>query len=210
MPGVFRPRSDAWLLAGTLARELPPDARVLDVFTGSGVLAVAAGRAGALAVTAVDVSRRAVACARLNGRLNGVRVEALRGDAFAPVAGRSFDVIVGNPPYVPGYSGAARGAARAWEGGADGRMLLDRLCAGAASHLRPGGLLLLVQSSVSGLDATLAALTKTGLDARVIERRRGPLGPLVAARAEALEALGVLRPGERQEDLLVIGARRPA
>ena len=52
---------------------------VLDLCTGTGVLGVVAARAGA-AVTAIDVSRRAVLCARLNARLNGVRVEARRGD----------------------------------------------------------------------------------------------------------------------------------
>lgn len=210
MPGVFRPRSDARLMVEAMGRELPPGAAVLDVFTGSGVLAVAAARA-TKDVTAVDVSRRAVACARINARLNGVAVRALRGDLFAPVAGERFDAIVANPPYVPGELAAdrARGAARAWEGGPDGRALLDRLCAEAPDHLRPLGVLLLVQSSVSGLEATARLLTRSGLDAEVVERRRGPLGPLLAERAPALEQRGVLRPGQREEDLLVIRARRP-
>ena len=205
-PGVFRPRPDSWLLAAHVRAEVRPGARVLDVCTGSGVLAVAAARAGAGAVTAVDVSRRAVLAVRLNARLNGVRVRALHGDLFAPVARERFDVIVSNPPYLPSADGAlpARGPARAWDAGADGRILLDRICTHAAQHLTPGGVVLLVHSSVIGLDPTVRALERAGLRVEVLERRRGPLGPLLSARAPLLEARGLLAPGEREEDVLVV------
>lgn len=210
LPGVFRPRSDAWLLAGVLAARVPSGAAVLDLFTGSGVLAIAAGRAGGGPVTAVDVSRRAVACARVNGRLNGVAVRALRGDLFAPVATKSFDLISANPPYVPGADGAlpARGPARAWEGGREGRAALDRLCSEARDHLVSGGELLLVQSALVGVDETLTRLDAAGLRAAVVARRRGPLGPLMAARASILEERGVLAPGQRDEELVVVSGRR--
>jgi ribosomal protein L11 methylase PrmA len=75
------------------AERLPAGARVLDVCTGSGLLAVTAALGGAQA-TAVDLSRRAVLCADLNARLNGVRLRALRGDLFAPVRDERFDAIV--------------------------------------------------------------------------------------------------------------------
>src|SRR5947209_2987455 len=95
LPGVFRPRSDARLLVETMVSARSAEgADVLDVFTGSGVLALSAARAGARSVTAVDVSRRAVATDRLNAALNGLRVDARRGDLFAPVGGRTFDRIV--------------------------------------------------------------------------------------------------------------------
>ena len=79
LPGVFRPISDTWLLADALDREpLPAGARVLDLCSGSGALAVRAALAGGREVTAVDVSRRAVAAIRLNAALNGVEVRARR------------------------------------------------------------------------------------------------------------------------------------
>src|SRR5947209_17071524 len=103
LPGVFQPPSDAWMLIRYLEQErLAEGRRVLDVCAGSGVLAIAAALAGASRATAVDISRRAVAAARLNARLNGVRVDAVRGDLFAPLRGRRFDLIVSNPPYLPG------------------------------------------------------------------------------------------------------------
>jgi release factor glutamine methyltransferase len=210
LPGVFRPPSDSWLVVDAVREhDLARGVSVLDVFTGSGVLAVGAALAGAREVTAVDVSRRAVMTTRLNARLNGVRVRARRGDLFAPVAGRRFGLVLANPPYVPGESDAIpqRGAARAWEAGRDGRALLDRFCPAVAAHLEPGGRVLIVQSSLSGEDATLTALAQTGLAAEVIVRRRGELGPIVSARAQALESRGLLAPGEREEDLLVIEGR---
>jgi release factor glutamine methyltransferase len=209
-PGVFEPRSDAWLLAAALREQgLPPGADVLDLCTGSGVVAIAAARLGHR-VTAVDVSRRAVLATRLNARLNGVRVRGRRGDLFAAVPGERFDAVTANPPYLPGGSDElpTRGEARAWEGGRDGRLLLDRILAGAPAALRPGGVVLVVQSSLSGEADTFARLEEAGLEARVAARHRGPLGPLLRARAAELEARGVLAPGQRDEDLLVIRGYR--
>jgi release factor glutamine methyltransferase len=180
--------------------------RVLDVCTGSGVLAITTARCGAQA-TAVDVSRRAVLCAAVNARLNGVRIRALRGDLFVPVRGERFDVIVSNPPYLPADEELpARGAARAWEAGRDGRALLDRLCAQAPDHLAPGGVLLVVHSSLCDPGATLGALHAGGLQAEIVVCRRGPLGPLVRARAPELEARGLLIPGQRHEDVVIVRA----
>ncbi len=207
---MFRPPSDSWLLVDVMrARGLARGARVLDVFTGSGVLAVAAGREGARSVTAVDVSRRAALCARVNGRLNGTRVRALRGDLFEPVAGERFDLVTANPPYVPSLGDELpdAGAERAWEGGPDGRVLVDRFSARVRDHLAPGGTVLMVVSSLTGEDETLAALRDGGLAPEVAARHRGPLGPIVSARAEALERRGLLAPGQREEEMLVIVAQ---
>jgi release factor glutamine methyltransferase len=207
LPGVFRPRSDTWLLAAVLRRQ--PQLRggaVLDVCTGSGAIAIAAALAGARFVTAVDVSARAVLTARLNARLNGVRIEALRGSLLDAVPGRRFDVIVSNPPYLPADADElpARGRARHTEAGTTGRALLDRLIEAAPAHLTPGGILLVTHSSVNGEEATLARMRAAGLRPSVAERRRGALGPLLAARAPRLEARGLLPPGERDEELLVV------
>jgi release factor glutamine methyltransferase len=207
LPGVFRPRSDTWLLAAALRRR--PQLRggaVLDVCTGSGAIAIAAALAGARFVTAVDVSARAVLAARINARLNGVRIEALRGSLFDPVPGRRFDVVVANPPYLPAEDDAlpVQGRARHTEAGITGRILLDRLIDAAPAHLAPGGVLLVTHSSINGADATLARMGAAGLEPSVVERRRGALGPLLAARAPRLEERGQLAPGDRSEDLLVI------
>jgi release factor glutamine methyltransferase len=209
LPGVFRPISDTWLLAGALdAEPLAPGARVLDLCSGSGALAICAARRAE--VTAVDVSRRAVATIRLNALLNGVEVHAVRGDLFDAVDGERFDAIVSNPPYVPAPSDElpTRGPERAWDAGRDGRALLDRICERAPAHLRPGGVLLVVHSSLLGYERTAELLAAGGLEVDVAARERGPLGPLMNGRRGYLEAEGMLEPRQREEDVLVVRGRR--
>jgi release factor glutamine methyltransferase len=209
LPGVFRPPSDARLLARHLSTEpAVPGGDVLDLCCGSGYLAIAAALAGARRVTAVDVSRRAAVATRLNARLNGVRVSARRGDLFAPIAGRRFDVIVSNPPYVPSATDRLprRGLARAWEAGASGRVFVDLICAQAPAHLTDSGILLLVHSSVCRERLTIDALARSGLDAAVIDRSNGPLGPILRERADSLRRAGLLGSGE-EEEMLVFRAR---
>ena len=214
LPGVFRPRSDSWLLADVLcAQTLAPGASVLDLCTGSGVVALSAARRRGARATAIDVSRRAVLTTQINARLNGVRVRARAGDLFGAVPGERFDAIVSNPPYLPAESDPdlpSRGPSRAWEGGLDGRVVLDRIIAEAPAHLRPGGFLLLVHSEVCSTRATLDRLQEGGLEAEVVTRQRGPLGPLLGARAPELVARGLLEPGQREEDVVVVRGRAPA
>jgi release factor glutamine methyltransferase len=207
LPGVFRPISDTWLLAGALRElHLDHDTSVLDACTGSGALAVCAARAGAGRVTAIDVSRRSVATARINARLNGVAVRARRSDLFSALGAERYDVIVSNPPYVPHPSDElpARGRRRAWDAGRDGRALLDRLIAEAPGHLHPGGTLLVVHSELCGTEETLDAMARAGLAAAVVARHRGPLGPLMRERSDHLRARGVLEPGQTDEEVVVV------
>lgn len=209
VPGVFRPISDSLLLAGAVRDWSRPGMRTLDLFTGSGVIAVAAAQGGAES-WAVDISRRAVACARANGVLNGVRVHARRGDMFAPLGDCEFDLIAANPPYVPGIDPAdARGGARAWEAGRDGRRLLDRFLAEAPARLRPGGRLAVVHSSIIGIEDTVDRLRAAGLHAEVAAQEEGELGPLMRDRIGYLELEGLIEPGRRREHVAVIAGMRP-
>jgi release factor glutamine methyltransferase len=210
LPGVFRPLSDSWQLArAACAQPVPRGAEVLELCAGTGLSAIMAAGAHGGRATTVDVSRRAQLSARLNGLLNGVPVSARRGDLLEPVAGETFDLIVANPPYVPSADDSlpARGRARAWDAGRDGRAFLDRICAEAPAHLRPGGVLLLIHSDIVDADATLRAYRAAGLSADVFACHRGPLGRLMSERAALLEARGMLRPGQREEEVLVLRGR---
>lgn len=210
LPGVFEPHSDSWLLAHHVRREpLRANATVLDLCTGSGLVGVTAASRKGCHVVAVDISSRAVLATRINARLNGVSLKALRGDLFGPVDGARFDLVASNPPYVPTPDGAlpARGPARAWEGGRTGRAFIDRICAEAPRHLNPDGTLLIVHSSVCGESETLAALSRGGLTAEVIARSKGFLGPLLSSRSEWLRGRGLIE-DEGLEEMLVVRARR--
>jgi release factor glutamine methyltransferase len=142
--------------------------RFLDLGTGSGAiaLAVAAARRGWL-VTAVDKSRAALAVASANGSRLGLEVEWLESDWFGALAGRRFDVIVCNPPYVASRDcvGPLRFEPRlALDGGADGLDAIRAVLAGARAHLEPGGRLLFEHGADQRKDV-LAAAAARGFEA---------------------------------------------
>jgi release factor glutamine methyltransferase len=210
-PGVYAPQEDTELLAGALSDEpLPPGAEVLDVGTGTGALALEAARRG-LHVTAVDVSWGAVWAARLNARLAGLPLRIRHGNLFDPVRGESFDLILANPPYVPAPGGdeQPRGASRAWDAGGDGRLVVDRICREAPALLRPGGVLLLVQSALSDPDLTVGHLRASGLKAAVNRRHRIAFGPVLRGRERWLRQRGLLPATENEEELVVVRAELP-
>jgi release factor glutamine methyltransferase len=210
-PGVYRAEGDTAMLTDVMRQGSFALGRdVLDLGTGSGALAVAAARAGAITVTAVDLSLRSVAATWLNARLHGLAVTVRRGDLFAPVAGRRFGLVVANPPYVPAETDRLprHRKARCWDAGPDGRALLDRICAGVADVLAPGGDVLLVHSGVCDTDLTLDALDHAGLVPQVLAKATVPFGPVMRARAALLESRGLIGPGQREEELVVVGAHR--
>jgi release factor glutamine methyltransferase len=205
--GVYAPQDDSRLLRHAMLREgITGGTEVLDLGTGSGVLAVEAARLGAR-VTAVDISWRAVAAARCNALLNRQTVRVHHGDLASAVPGRRFDLVVSNPPYVPAPgAGAPRGAARAWDAGADGRMVVDRVCDAAPAVLRPAGTLLMVQSQLCGTGDTLDRLARAGLRAEVVDRTRVPFGRVLRSRLGWLRERGLAT--GTTEELVVIRAER--
>jgi release factor glutamine methyltransferase len=203
LPGVFSPLSDTWLLArAARAETLPEHPRILELCAGPAFAGIAAARRHGGVLTTVDVSRRAALNARINALANGVRIDARHGDLFGAVAGGQFDLILANPPYIPGSGGPV-----AIDGGHDGRAILDRIIAAAPAHLAPGGTLLLVHSEVCGTRATLGAYTGGGLLADLAASERGPLGPILRARRAQLEADGQLAPGQSVEEVVVARGR---
>ena len=152
------PKVDTELFVGTVLdelsrRPLPPEAHVLELGTGSACLAISLAKLlPGSRVVATDISPGALAVAGRNVARHGVgeRVALGEGDLFEPVeglaAGRPFDLIVSNPPYIPTQeiAGMGRHVAEhepylALDGGADGLDPHKRILEEAADFLAPGG-----------------------------------------------------------------------
>ena len=102
-PSVLIPRPETELIVDRVLEILPPSGTLLDLGTGSGAVALSvACRRRDARVTASDVSAAALEVARRNARRVGAEnVEFVLSDLFAALAGRRFDVVAANLPYVP-------------------------------------------------------------------------------------------------------------
>jgi len=150
-PAVLIPRPETELLVDLALERLPHGhaASVLDLATGSGCVAVAIARSRPAAqVAATDVSPAALAIARDNAQRHGVTVEFRESDWFEALAGRRFEIVVANPPYVAAADrhleeGDLRFEPReALVAGPTGYECIDRIVAQAPRHLAAGGWLL--------------------------------------------------------------------
>ena len=145
--------------------------RVIDVGTGSGILALAAARAGAENVIAADINPSAALTAAENARANGVddRVSPLCSNLLSAVVPRPlFDVILSSPPK---HAGKPRDLAdRGWHAGphyCDVAALFDQ----SRERLKPGGCLYVMVSSDSDLELFSAFITKAGFKAQLVAER---------------------------------------
>lgn len=167
-------------------------ARVLDLCTGGGSLAILAALAFPdAAVDAVDISADALEVARGNVADYGLggRITLLRSDLFAAVAGRRYDLILSNPPYVrdaavaafpPEYAAEPR---LAHAGGADGLDVVRRVLAEAGAHLEPEGYLVVeIGQERAAVEAEWPGLPFLWLDTA------GSEGEVLALPAAALAA----------------------
>ena len=134
--------------AGSLIDDPAAVARVLDLCTGSGCLAIlAAHHFPNATIDAVDISKGALEVAARNVREYGLedRISLHRGDLFAPLGGNRYDLIITNPPYVDAEGMAAlppecRAEPKlAFDGGADGLNVVRRILREVPDHLAPEG-----------------------------------------------------------------------
>jgi release factor glutamine methyltransferase len=146
--------------------------RVADLGTGSGIIALAAARAGARHVVAIDINPNAAVAARRNAEANGLgdRVTGLCSNLLAAVApGRTFDVILSNPPFIPGEPRDL--ADRAWHAGPGYRDILQMFDE-VRERLAPGGIFYLLISSDTDTDLMQKLMIAAGLRPEPVSRRR--------------------------------------
>lgn len=163
-PAVLIPRPETEHLVEEALKRMSGVARLIDVGTGSGAIAVTLALESKARVYACDISAEALEVAFGNASKNGADVRLFRGDLLASVAPESIDMVVSNPPYIP--LGEREGLARevrdyephlALFGGEDGLDIYRHLIAQAAVVLSPGGWLMmeLAYNGAPGVEAIL-------------------------------------------------------
>lgn len=171
-PQVYEPAEDTFLLADNMQVERM--CRTLEIGTGTGIIAIMAARKARM-VIATDVNPYALDCAVKNIITNkAFNVELRKGDLFEPVADEKFDLILFNTPYLPSSDDETVDdeLEAAWNGGADGREVIDRFLNEVKDHLNPGGKVQLVQSTLSDVDKTIERLKEQDFQISLTAREK--------------------------------------
>jgi len=162
---VYLPAEDTFLLADNLI--ISEGDKVLEIGTGTGLVALYAAKI-AKYVVATDINPWAVKCAKDNVEMNQAHnIEVRCGNLFQPLKNEKFDLILFNTPYLPTeeYERIDDDLNAAWDGGADGRKIIDLFLENVKDHLKDDGRVQLVQSSLSDIKKTLCKLEEKGFEA---------------------------------------------
>ena len=164
---VYIPAEDSYLLADNL--EIKPGQSVLEIGTGSGIVAMYASRLTDR-ITVTDINFDACMLAEKNFKANGIEnIEILFGNLFEVVKDRKFDVILFNTPYLPTENDEVLEDTinYAFDGGLNGRKVIDLFLDEVGNHLNDGGIVQMIQSSLSGNEETLEKFDKLGFIAEI-------------------------------------------
>ncbi len=184
-PQVYEPAEDTFLLAEHL--KVRKGDIALDIGTGTGIIALLMAKKAKF-VLGVDINPIAVELARENAKINGIKnVEFRMSDLFENVEGK-FDIIVFNPPYLPGEAKELKEPIDlALIGGKQGREVLNKFISQVRGYLRPNGMVQIVQSSITGVDETIEKLTKMGFKAEITAKERYFFEEIVVITAKLSE-----------------------
>lgn len=139
---VYPPREDSYFLKDFLEQLDLENKRALDMGTGSGILAVVMAEQGA-EVTAADINEEALEAAKKRAEDAEVEIETIETDLFQQIEDK-YDIIVFNPPYLPGRE--MEGDEK-WRGGDKGIGVTKRFLNSYSGYLREDGEVLFLASS---------------------------------------------------------------
>lgn len=169
---VYEPSEDSFMLANgaKLARGF-----VLDVGCGCGLASLVCAKNEKNKVLGTDLNPDAVRCAIQNAQNNNIKnVSFLESNLFSNIPKSKFDAILFNPPYLPTeYNERIDGQLNiAFDGGKDGRKVLDLFLAEFDRYLKPEGSLFLLQSTLNGPRKTRSKLKNLGYSVIILEKKR--------------------------------------
>ncbi|MFB6094774.1 MAG: HemK2/MTQ2 family protein methyltransferase [Halanaeroarchaeum sp.] len=175
---LYEPAEDSALLADVAVEEVSPTDRVLDVGTGSGFVARRVAEAVGARVVGTDLNPHACRAARDAG------LEVVRADLVSSFVADAFDVVTFNPPYLPVDEAAARDdwMEVALTGGETGREVIERFLADVGRVLAPDGVVLLLASTLTDVDAVVARAGEAGFSAVVLAEDSFPYETLVVVK----------------------------
>lgn len=168
---VYEPAEDTFLLGDNII--IHKSDSVLEIGTGTGIIAILASK-NASKVTAVDINTYAVECATINNKNNAANIDIRLGDLFKPVKDEKFDLILFNTPYLPTSKEefVDDELEAAWNGGEDGRSVINRFIKDLPLYLNPYGRVQLVQSSLSNVEETIRMLNELGFEVSISARQK--------------------------------------
>jgi len=162
---VYQPEADTYLLYEAVQAEIRQDDRVIEIGTGSGYIGSHLSGYGSLVVT--DINPHACLAAREAG------LEVIRCDLLDGIRGL-FDLVIFNPPYLPTN---AEEKIDDWfeyalDGGPDGRLVITRFVEDVRRIMVPGGRVLLLVSSLTGVQAVLDLIQKHSFKGEIVAKRQ--------------------------------------
>jgi release factor glutamine methyltransferase len=181
-PQVYEPAEDSFLLAEAALSIIKNSENILEVGCGSGIICAVIKKNTAAKVTGIDINPYAAKCTRDNG------VESIRGDLLSCIRGK-FDIIIFNPPYLPtDDSERTKGWINiALDGGSDGRKIINRFLEEAGSNLLENGRILMLVSSLTGIEDVKSKMKSIGFHVEEKNKERfnfEQLMVLVATKAK--------------------------
>lgn len=159
---VYEPAEDSFLLA-SIAPKLRGS--VLEIGCGTGIVSLTAAKIKKNKIVAVDISNDALKNAKYNAQKNKLtNIEFVKSNLFSSkkLNGRKFDYILCNPPYLPtNKEERIHGVINhAYDGGKDGRKILDKVLQRFTQYLKKEGTLFLIHSSLQNIEKTRNLLAK--------------------------------------------------
>ena len=182
---VYEPAEDSFLLADAALKEAKPGMHILEIGTGSGFIsAFLLAKVKGVTVVATEINPHAALCAKRNG------VQVIRTDLFKGIKPEipetRFDLILFNPPYLPTCKEEkVQGWLNyAFDGGISGRETLNRFLAEVGTYLRPEGKILILISSLTGLEAVSGKMKSLGFKVEISGRKKISFEELIVLKGE--------------------------
>ena len=161
---IYHPAEDSYLLEEQV-RKYAKGKSVLDIGSGSGIQALRAKNSGAKSITASDIDEESIE------NLKKLGIKVVRSNLFKNIK-RSFDLIIFNPPYLPLDSREDRDSRKATTGGKLGDELILKFIKEAKNHLNPGGIILLLVSSLTPQDKINKVIKSLKFKAEIISKKK--------------------------------------